>query len=333
MVRASRVGRERSSASALVVVDVARVEKAVAKRASLCSSLTTDLVRLVDSEGDDVPGVVVDRYGVVARIELAAAEWPRGCDDLAAALVRQAGVAAVVAVLRPEAGRSEQRVLRGTVPEAHVVVEHGMRFLVRVADAAAVGSGVFVDQREGRAIVRAASSGRVVVNLFAHAGAFGVAAAVGQAARVDHVDMAKKCAPWAAANLALNGVDPRGHRFLVEDALAYLSRVAKKGGVGVLICDPPTQAVRQDGSRFVLRECLGELSRQACAALDDGGVLLLSCNDRSVSVQRVMDEAARGAQLAGRRLRSLEELPLPIDVTSRTHAHARPMRGVVVRLV
>jgi 23S rRNA (cytosine1962-C5)-methyltransferase len=315
-----------------VVLDDGLIRAALARRAAFPVSSRTDVRRLIDGDGDGLAGVVVDRYGAVVRVELWAAAWPAGLDELQRQLMAEDGVTGVVAVLRTAAGRSEQRVLAGPVPAAHVVHEDGLRFLVRVADEDAVGAGVFVDQREGRALVRAAARGRVVVNLFAHAGAFGVAAAVGGAARVDHVDMAKKCASWAAANLALNGIEPRHHRFLVEDALLVLQRHARRGGVGVVVCDPPTQAVRSDGSRFVLQESLHELARDGCAALDDGGLLLLSCNDRSVAVERVLEEAERGARLAGRSWRSLEELPLPADITSRDHPRARPMRGVVVRL-
>jgi 23S rRNA (cytosine1962-C5)-methyltransferase len=316
------------------VLDVRALSTALARRrdGSLPVPATTDLRRLVDGDGDGLPGVVVDRYGSVVRVELWARRWPEALPALTAALASEAGVDAVVAVLRTAAGRSEQQVLHGVAPDAHVVREAGLRFLVRVADPGAVGAGVFVDQRAGRAVVRAAARGRVVVNLFAHAGAFGVAAAVGGATRVDHVDMARKCAPWAAANLALNGIDPRGHRFLVDDALTVLGRLARRRGVGVVVCDPPTQAVRHDGSRFVLAESLHELARDACAALEDDGLLLLSCNDRDVPVERVLDEAARGARLAGRRWASITELPLPPDVTSRDHPRARPMRGAVVRL-
>jgi 23S rRNA (cytosine1962-C5)-methyltransferase len=310
-------------------------------RRSFVVPAATDLRRLVDGEGDGLPGVVVDQYGSVLRIELWASAWPSNLDDVARVL----GGRHMVAVLRTAAGKSEQRVLAGAIPEAHVVVEDGLRFLVRTADAAAVGSGVFVDQRLGRRIVRDAARGRVVLNLFAHAGAFGVAAAVGGASRVDHVDMAKKCAPWAATNLALNGFDPRGHRFIVDDALLVLAKRAKQGGAkgakkgdcGVVVCDPPTQAVRKDGSRFVLQASLADLAKESCLSLDDGGLLLLSCNDRSVPVERVIDEAERGAKLAGRSIERCSALPLPDDVTSAVlpeggSGKARPMRGCVLRL-
>jgi 23S rRNA (cytosine1962-C5)-methyltransferase len=320
----------------VVRFDRALVRDAIARRAALVPSGAIDVLRLVDGEGDGLPGVVLDRYGPVARLELWAARWPDDDDasDLGLqALLAPVGLRAAVAVLRTAAGRSTQRRLFGVVPEAHVVHEDGLRFLVRVFDDKAVGAGVFVDQRLGRRIVRERARGRVVVNLFAHAGAFGVAAGVGGAARIDHVDMAKKCAPWAAANLALNGLDPRGHRFIVDDALQVLARLARRPrSCGVVVCDPPTQAVRKDGTRFVLKDSLAELAEHACLALDDGGLLVLSCNDREVSVEAVLAAADAGARAARRNVKSLVELPLPPDITSKDAPKGRPMRGVLLTL-
>jgi 23S rRNA (cytosine1962-C5)-methyltransferase len=335
--RRRAIPREATSSTLTTVrFDRALVREAISRRSTLVTSSAIDVVRLVDGEGDGLPGVVLDRYGPVARLELWASDWPEGDDrsdlDLQA-LLAPLGVRAAVAVLRTAAGRSTQRRLFGEVPESHVVHEDGLRFLVRVFDEKAVGAGVFVDQRLGRRVVRAHARGRVVVNLFAHAGAFGVAAGVGGAARVDHVDMAKKCAPWAATNLALNGLDPRGHRFIVDDALQVLARLSRRPrSCGVVVCDPPTQAVRTDGSRFVLKDSLHELAEHACLALDGGGLLLLSCNDREVPVEVVLAAADVGARAARREVKSLTELPLPPDITSKDAPKGRPMRGVLLTL-
>jgi 23S rRNA (cytosine1962-C5)-methyltransferase len=315
-------------------LDVRLVIDAIERRGRALSDAAVDVLRLVDGEGDGLPGVVLDRYGAYARLELWSTSWPDDDDrsDLGlSGLLTPRGVRGAVGVLRTAAGRSELRVLFGDVPEAHVVHEEGLRFLVRVGDDKAVGAGVFVDQRLGRRAVRAHAHGRVVVNLFAHAGAFGVAAAVGGAARVDHVDMAKKCAPWAATNLALNGLDPRGHRFIVDDALHVLARLSRRPPcAGVIVCDPPTQAVRLDGSRFVLRESLEALAEQAASALEPDGLLVLSCNDRDVDVDAVLAAAHTGATAARRHVKRLVELPLPPDVTSKDAPRGRPMRGALL---
>lgn len=319
-------------------LEVPVVIEAIARRAHFQTPPFTNVRRLVDGVGDGLPGFVVDRYDDVVRIELWAERWPGTFLDVVDALrtelpLRGVPLRGVVALLRTGAGRSELSIPFGTVPEAQVVQEAGARYLVRVADAKAVGSGIFVDQREGRRLVREAAAGRTVLNLFAHAGAFGVAAAVGGAAAVDHCDMARKCATWAAANLALNGFDPRKHRYLVDDALQILQKAARRqAGYGVIVCDPPTQGTRRDGTHFVLRNALAELAEDGCRALGDGGLLILSCNDRDVAVDDVLAAATVGAQAAGRAVKSVEALPVPADITSKQAPRGRPMRGAVVQL-
>jgi 23S rRNA G2069 N7-methylase RlmK/C1962 C5-methylase RlmI len=288
----------------------------------------TDVVRLVDDAADGCPGLVVERFGDVLRFEVRGPQLPATVRAAARALCATDARHAV-ALVRTRAGASELHVLEGAPPAAHVVTERGRRFLVRTADEDAAGAGIFVDHREGRRLVEEHARGVTVLNLFAHAGAFGVVATAGGAARVDHVDAARKCAPWAALNLALNGVDPRAHRFIVDDALAFLAKAAKKrAGYGIIVCDPPTTALRPDGSRFHVEKDLPQLAADACKALAPGGHLLLSCNDRALSVDDVERCARGGAFDAGVEVRACVEVPLPDDVPSRSDRALRPMRGV-----
>jgi 23S rRNA (cytosine1962-C5)-methyltransferase len=333
------------------VIPVARA--AAARRQGMDIPPATDVLRLVDDAADGCPGLVVDRYGPVLRLELRGRRWPAEASALANALCDEARVPHAVGLLRLAGGKSEMKVLRGDPPAAHVVHEAGVRLLVRTVDREAAGAGVFVDHRLGRALVRARSRGAVVLNLFAHAGAFGAVAAAGGAARVDHVDAARKCAPWAALNLALNGHDPRRHRFLVDDALAVLAKAVRRAGragraaeaasartaalhdalhdplYDLVVCDPPTTAVRPDGSRFHVEKHLGELAASCLTILRPGGALLLSTNNRALTVDDVASCARAGAAAAGRALRSVDEVPLPPDVASAADRELRPMRGVL----
>lgn len=310
---------------------------AAARRRALAIATGSDVLRLVDDAADGCEGLVVDRYGPVLRLELRSRQWPAPLDALARELVADTGAQHAVGLLRWAGGRSEMKVLAGDPPPAHVVHEAGVRLLVRTVEPEAVGTGVFVDQREGRARVRARAAGAVVMNLFAHAGAFGAAAAMGGAARVDHVDAARKCAQWAALNLALNGEDPRRHRFLVDDALAVVARAARRAeragpAIDIIICDPPTTAVRPDGTRFHVEQHLHELARDCLRALKPGGALLLSTNARDLQVDDVAARVQRGAVDAGRRLAAVDEVRLPPDLPSAADRALRPMRGVWVTL-
>jgi 23S rRNA (cytosine1962-C5)-methyltransferase len=305
-------------------VDVARLARAVRRRCRLPHTL----LRLVAGETDDSPGLVVDRYGSVVRIE----SMSRDAAVLAPAVVdvvrnHLPAVHAIVHVARDARGKGTLSELWGHAPRAHVVEENGLRYSVRTRDEDALGTGIFVDQRRGRALVRAHAHGAPALNLFAHAGGFTVAAARGGASRVDHVDMSKKCARWGAVNLALNGVNPREHRFVVDDAIAFLARAAKKGpAYRVIVCDPPTTALRPDGTRMVARAILDALARDALSALLPHGLLLLACNDRSLSDDDLRAVVAEAARDVGRVLVSIAPLPFDEDVLvdgNRTHASTR----------
>lgn len=340
-MRARRVGAFASGATRSIPARVSSSSllvsacAAAARRRQLSLPADTDVLRLVDDEADGCAGLVVDRYGPVLRLELRGRSWPSDAEPLARALLEEAGAAHAVGLLRVAGGRTQMRILGGDPPQAHVVHEAGMRLWVRTVEAEAVGTGVFVDQREGRARVRRRAAGAVVLNLFAHAGAFGAAAAVGGAARVDHVDAARKCAPWAALNLALNGEDPRRHRFLVDDALAVLARAARRAEregapYDVIICDPPTTAVRPDGSRFHVEQHLAQLAADCLRSLRPAGALLLSTNDRALQVDDVAAAVRAAAAQTGRSITSLEEVKLPRDLPSASDPALRPMRGIWV---
>lgn len=223
-----------------------RVAAADAVRARLVPA-DTDCYRVVNAAGDGLPGVVIDRYGELAVIKLYARAWEihleavlRGVRALpwVGAILRRFGVSRVD-------GREGTQLLHGEDPgEAIVVREAGMRFLVRPH----VGqkTGLFLDQREHRLLVRRLAAGRLVANLFAYNGGFSVAAALGGAARVTTVDIAPDAIEDAREIFRLNDLDPDRHRFEVADAFAW----KPEGALDLLIVDPPSLArgARSEGA-------------------------------------------------------------------------------------
>lgn len=303
-----------------------QVRRAVKRRAGIVH----DVRRLVDGAGDDVPGLFVDVYGEVARIELHDVRWRASIRDIVTGL-GPAVPEGLVLLVRKKRGQADVDIVRGHVPRGVVVTESGVRLFVRPREADAAGAGVFADLREGRAFLRARARGGPHLNLFAHAGASGAAAFVGGATRVDHVDMSKKCAGWAATNLALNGAFPRAHRFIVDDALKVLRRAEKRGPVyQTICCDPPTTALRPSGQRMVARDVMHTLARQCLAALLPGGAMSLSCNDRSLDAETLMEAVRSAADEVGRAVKTLAPLRLGPDFTA-TGAAANT-RGALVQL-
>ena len=182
--------------------------------------------------------------------------------------------------------------------------------------------------------MRQCASGKRVLNCFAHAGAFGVAAAVGGATRVDHLDAARKCAPWAALNMALNGLNPRKHRFLVEDAFKFLKKISRKqNAYDLIICDPPATAIAPGGKRWTTKAHLDFFATHLTKALTPKGEFVFSTNDRSLSLVGLQKEMRDLIENTGRRLKSIKPLDIGLDFPEKSNApRLRTMRGVWVCL-
>lgn len=232
----------------------------------------TDCYRVVGGAGDGLPGLVVDRYGELAVIKIYARAWEVHLDAVVQAVRGLGWVGAILrrfGVARVD-GTDGAEVLHGAPPADTLVVrEAGMKFLVRPW----VGqkTGLFLDQRESRLLVRRLAAGRMVANLFAYNGGFSIAAALGGAARVTTVDIAPDAVDDAREIFALNGIDPADHAFEVADAFAWKPR----GALDLLIVDPPSLA-RQAKSEGAARSAYRKLHRQLGPFVARHGLLATS---------------------------------------------------------
>jgi 23S rRNA (cytosine1962-C5)-methyltransferase len=227
-----------------------RLRAALARRRIFVGD-DTDAYRVCNGEGDGLGGLVVDRYGDVAVVRLYSAAWEPHLDAIVEVLgaefrtvFRRFGVTVVD-------DREGGETLAGPEPgETLVVREHGMRLLARVRTGQK--TGLFLDQREHRRLVRSWASGREVLNLFSYNGGFSVAAALGGARRVTSVDIAAPALEDAKENFRLNGIDPAEHAFVATDAFRFAGP-----GADLVICDPPSLAHDRDadaGARRAYRD-------------------------------------------------------------------------------
>lgn len=205
----------------------------------------TNCWRVVAAAADGLPGLVVDRYAELAVVRVYSAAWEPHLDAIVAAIAALPWVGTVFRRLgvRRVDDREGGEVLRGPAPpDAIVVREAGIALLVRPW----VGqkTGLFLDQRENRALIGRIASGRRVANLFGYNGGFSIAAALGGAARVTTVDLAPEAIADAREVFRLNGVSPDAHGFEVADAFAW----APPAPVDLLVVDPPalTRGARSD---------------------------------------------------------------------------------------
>ncbi len=295
-----------------------RVARAVRLRRELVRGTTG--YRLLHGESDGVPGVVVDRYDRFAVLKLhSAGLTPHRADIVEAVRAEAEGLAGVYGrdeIPRDEGSEEERpqgRVLWGAEPPPLVAVdEHGMRLLVDVRRGQK--TGLFLDQRENRRLLRDLARGRgAVLNCFSYTGGFSVAAALGGARRTTSVDVDGEAMALCRENFRENGLDTQAHDFAVEDAFEALARLRREGrAFDLVVCDPPAFAKSRKAVEAAVAG-YAALNRAALAVLAPGGLLLTcSCSAR-VSAEQFFDAVKEAAFKARAELQLVEERRQPPD--------------------
>jgi 23S rRNA (guanine2445-N2)-methyltransferase / 23S rRNA (guanine2069-N7)-methyltransferase len=170
--------------------------------------------------------------------------------------------------------------------EFRVVQEGGLRFLVNLTDH--LDTGLFLDHRPTRALIREAAAGRRFLNLFAYTGAASVYAAAAGAVSTTTVDLSPVYLDWARRNMALNGfAEGQAHRFVRADCLAWLASPHPER-FHLIFLDPPTfsNSKRMGGRTFEVQRDHASLIRAAATLLARDGVLLFSNNFRHFKLDR-----------------------------------------------
>jgi 23S rRNA (cytosine1962-C5)-methyltransferase len=180
---------------------------------------------------------------------------------------------------RRKAGRQGQYEKLASEQEFFIAKEAGLSFRINLTDY--LDTGLFLDHRITRGIVREESKDKRVLNLFCYTGSFSVYAAAGGAARVDSVDLSKTYLNWAEANMALNRpVDPVVHRFIHADVKQWLD-TAPEAFYDLVVMDPPTFSNSKRMKDFLdIQQDHAGLINKTLRAMKPGGVLFFSTNYR-----------------------------------------------------
>ncbi len=271
--------------------------------------------RLVNNEGDGLPGLTADVYGPYVVVSVPGKGLlPVGRLLAEAALAEQVGKGAVVKVRgKDPQDRSAKEEIVGDEPPAKLVVhELGVPYEVHLRGALNVG--LFTDMREHRRNIGRFAAGRRVLNTFAYTGALSVAAARAGATAVTSVDLSGGVLAWARENFRLSGLDLEGdrHRFETSDTRRYLERQRADGAeFDMIILDPPTVSAAR-ASQWSMKKDYPDLIALAARLLPStGGVLWVSGNPRRGP--GIMDHVNEGLRRAGRRGSVLELGGLPPD--------------------
>lgn len=297
-----------------------RLERAAALRARHADLEGTTAYRLVNGEGDGLPGLTVDRYGEHLMVQLYSGAWQPHLPLLIGALQERFAPRGIYEKLRPQQtrtlaageGKRYSRLLAGAAaPGRTPVQENGLTFLVELETG--LNTGLFLDQRSNRRDLMRRVAGKRLLNLFAYTGAFSVAAAAAGAAHVTSVDASASYLDWAKENFAANRLNPKRHGFIVGDCLAVLADLRQRGECfDLVLMDPPSFSTTSK-SRFTTRQGTAELVAAALPLLPPGGLLITSSNHQKVDLADYLKELRRGALQTGCELRVIQSLGQPED--------------------
>lgn len=277
--------------------------------------------RVVNTEGDGLPGLTVDRYGDYLMLQLYSAAWRPHLKLITQALQELLSPHGIYEKSRPQKTRELEavsdskkygRLLTGKpAPQQLKVRENGLTFLVSMEEG--LNTGLFLDQRCNRRDLMQRVKGKRVLNLFAYTGAFSVAAAAAGASLVTSVDASPGYTGWAKDNFAANKLEPGRHEFIVGDCLAVLAKLAQSGKVyDIILMDPPSFSTTAK-SRFTTKGGTSDLVTASLPLLNDGGLLITSSNHQKVNTADYIKELRRGALQAGCDLRIISLLGQPED--------------------
>jgi 23S rRNA (cytosine1962-C5)-methyltransferase len=306
-----------------------RIRDAVARRAQDPALRDTDALRLVNAEGDGLPGLVVDRYADLVVVRITSAGMAARREALAHALRAVTGAGAGFESADGAAARREgfapvTAPLWGETPERVEIVERGRHYAVDVR--AGQKTGFYLDQRDARDRVQQLAAGRRVLDLFAYTGGFAVAAACGGARSVTLVESSAAALDLARENLASAGC--RDAELVRGDAFRFLR------GEGVdydlLVIDPPPLARKPRDVERAARAYKDLLIFGLRRAAPGAHLLSFACSHH-VSPELFRKIAFAAALDAGRTARVVATLEAPSDhPVSIDHLEGRYLTGLLL---
>lgn len=291
--------------------------------------------RLVNGEGDFLPGLVVDRYGDFLVLQI----FTAGMDSLRSVVVD--ALAALFPAMgiyeRSEGGVREEEglatavgVLKGEEPPEWIQIEeNGLKFLVDIRKGQK--TGFFLDQRDNRSLLSSLARDKTILNCFAYSGAFAAYALRGGAGRVLSVESSRPALELAKKNLDLNGLAVSDGDILKADAFSYLKRCKEEFDIVVL--DPPSLALK----RADVAAAAGSykfLNLHALRLVKPGGLLLTFSCSQHLSLD-LFQKIIFGASVdSGRKVRLVKRVGHPPDhPVSLHHPEGEYLKGLLLSVL
>ena len=210
-------------------------------------------------------------------------DWLEGCAGIIAEVLNVSTDNIFFKLRQRKEGRKGQYQKVDEARTEFIVHENNLKFIVNLSDY--LDTGLFLDHRITRQMVRDLSKGKRVLNLFCYTGSFSVYATAGEAIRVDSVDLSKTYLNWAERNIQLNFPSFNNHNAIHADVKQYLKTLLPQS-VDLIVMDPPTFSNSKRMEDFLdIQKDHVELINDCMRALDENGILFFSTNYTKFQLQ------------------------------------------------
>jgi 23S rRNA (cytosine1962-C5)-methyltransferase len=288
------------------------IKKAINFRAGFFGR-ETNSYRLINSEGDFLPGLIVDKYNNILVIQIATLGMEKLKKEIIDILVKELKPKGIYEKSDSFSRREEGMAIfegniYGQIDEQIKILENNHKFIVDLKNGQK--TGFYFDQREMRKLVGSLAKGKKVLNCFSYTGGFSVYAMKGGAIQVDSIDVSKKAIKILQENFKLNKLDTKKNNFYIGDVFEFLHN--EKLNHNFIILDPPAFCKKRSE---VMNACRGykDINRLAIEKSLPGSLLLTCSCSYFVDEKLFQQIIFQGAKDAGRKVRIIQKHHLAID--------------------
>lgn len=315
-----------------------KIRKAYALRKERVENENTNAYRLVFSEGDGLPGLIVDKYADYLSVQFLTAGTDARKSMIVDLLQKVIPVKGIYE--RSDASARSQEGLPlvvgnlfGEKPPASLLIkENGLLFNTPIVEGQK--SGYFLDQRENRKKVAAYTKDKKVLDCFSYTGGFSLHAKQAGAEEVWSVDSSSIAIDSLKNNYKNNELAYNEEQVITSDVFQYLRNAQQNGQHwDVIILDPPKLAPNRQNLPKAER-AYKDLNLQALLLMKPGDILATFSCSGSLSLEHFKQILAWAATDAGKELQFLEDLGHPIDHPVRAaFPESAYLKGVIARVI
>jgi 23S rRNA (cytosine1962-C5)-methyltransferase len=314
-----------------------RLKKAIASRADILNE-NTNTCRLVFSEADLLPGLIVDKYADFLSLQILSAGMENAKQtiiNILRSLLNPKGI-----FDKSDAGARKHENLEPAdgllwgeqPPEFLEVKENGVTYHINIADGQK--SGFYCDQRDNREILAAYTKGKTVLDCFCYSGGFTLNSLKAGALHVTSVDSSALAMETLKHNLELNGFSEAMQSSVQSDVNKQL-RVFKDENkkFEVVVLDPPKYAPSRSALDRAAR-AYKDLNRLGMMILEPGGILATFSCSGAVDMETFKQIIAWAALDAGREVQILKQFHQPEDHPIRmSFPEGEYLKGLLLRVL